>query len=299
MEDLIAAFPNEFFPRHRLVLNGRQGSFREVGRYDLLFTDEFGTQILMELKAVPAKYEHATQLAKYKDALRERNATNTLMWLVAPSIPRSVRDFLDQVGIEYTEIHEAEFRKVADCHAYYLGSEDVISINSASSSRKSAQPVEFRTMTVQESRAVESWFFNTDEGEPEGKGAYVKMLENSCIALWNFKGKGDPEQILSKPTAGERVFYYLNRVGFIATGIFTNEPPFPDDTVFPHGTPGAISRRVSNLVSVAHSHALSPSEVKSIGGRLQYIRALYKIVDTQVADKIYEELESRALRRQN
>jgi len=125
MEDLIADHPNEFF-RHRLTLQGRQGHFQEVGRYDLLFVDEYGTQILMELKAVPAKYENATQLARYKDALREKNITNVLMWLVAPSIPRSVRDFLDQIGIEYTEIHEAEFRMVAARNGYAFASEGTI-----------------------------------------------------------------------------------------------------------------------------------------------------------------------------
>ena len=80
----------------------------------------------MELKAVPAKYENATQLARYKDALREKNITNVLMWLVAPSIPRSVRDFLDQIGIEYTEIHEAEFRMVAARNGYAFASEGTI-----------------------------------------------------------------------------------------------------------------------------------------------------------------------------
>ena len=123
MEDLIAGYPSEFFPRHRFTLQGRQGHFQEVGRYDLLFVDEFGTQVLMELKAVPAKYENATQLARYSDALRKNDVTNVQMWLVAPSIPRSVRDFLDQIGIEYTEIHEAEFRKVAARNGYTFGSE--------------------------------------------------------------------------------------------------------------------------------------------------------------------------------
>jgi hypothetical protein len=126
MEDLIADHPNEFFPRHRFTLKGRQGNFPEFGRYDLLFVDEFGTQVLMELKAVPAKYENATQLARYSDALREKDATNVQMWLVAPSIPRSVRDFLDQIGIEYTEIHEAEFRKVAARNGYTFASEGLI-----------------------------------------------------------------------------------------------------------------------------------------------------------------------------
>jgi len=126
MEDLIAEHPNEFFPRHRFTLQGRQGNFHEFGRYDLLFVDEFGTQVLMELKAVPAKYENATQLARYSDALREKNTGNVQMWLVAPSIPRSIRDFLDQIGIEYTEIHEAEFRKVAARNGYAFASEGLI-----------------------------------------------------------------------------------------------------------------------------------------------------------------------------
>jgi RecB family endonuclease NucS len=66
MENLIAAFPEDFFPGHKFVLTGRQQSFCGVGRFDLLFTDSYQTRVLMELKAVTAKYENATQLAKYR-----------------------------------------------------------------------------------------------------------------------------------------------------------------------------------------------------------------------------------------
>jgi RecB family endonuclease NucS len=59
--------------------------------------------ILVELKARVAKYEDATQLAKYKDELARRNTTSVLMWLVAPHIPSSIREFLDGIGIEYTD----------------------------------------------------------------------------------------------------------------------------------------------------------------------------------------------------
>src|SRR6476620_7241469 len=112
MEDLIAAHPKDFFKKE-FTLIGRQQSFAEVGRFDLLFKDEFDTTILMELKARVAKYEDATQLGKYKDELERRGMTSVWMWLVATHIPHSVREFLDRVGIEYTEIHEAEFRRVA------------------------------------------------------------------------------------------------------------------------------------------------------------------------------------------
>lgn len=120
MESLIAEHPSDFFPRHELALEGRQRSFRGVGRFDLLFRDQFGFNVLMELKAVPARYEDASQLAKYRDAMLALGESKILMWLVAPAIPASVREFLDHVGIEHTEIHVAEFKKVATLHGYEL-----------------------------------------------------------------------------------------------------------------------------------------------------------------------------------
>jgi hypothetical protein len=121
MEDLIADYPDDFFPDKGFELRGRQKSFAGVGRFDLLFEDRHKTQILMELKAGPAKYEVATQLAKYKDELRSRGEKHILMWLVAPQVSNSVREFLDRIGIEYSEIHEAEFQRVAERHGVLIG----------------------------------------------------------------------------------------------------------------------------------------------------------------------------------
>ena len=57
-----------------------------------------------------------------------------------------------------------------------------------------------------------NWFFNTDESEQPGKGAYKRMINQSCIAAWgNCRGKG-ADEILKVPVAGERVFLF--RVGF-------------------------------------------------------------------------------------
>jgi hypothetical protein len=141
---------------------------------------------------------------------------------------------------------------------------------------------------------TDTWFFNTDDGEAEGKGAYVKMLDTPCIALWKFKGKRDPEKELAKPLAGERVFYYLNDVGFIATALFTNEPPIPDSQVFRENTPEAFSRHVSDIVFVRNEDAITSSEVKAMGGKLQYIGPLYKMSDQRIAAEILRELQSRA-----
>jgi endonuclease NucS-like protein len=116
MEDLIAAYPDDFFPREPLVLVGRQQSLDGVGRFDLLFEDRFKSKILMELKARPLKYEDATQVANYRDELKRNGCKNVWMWLVAPRIPDSVSEFLDDIGIMYTEIHFGEFRRVAERH---------------------------------------------------------------------------------------------------------------------------------------------------------------------------------------
>jgi len=123
MEDLIASFPDDFFPRKNLTLVGRQQSFSGIGRFDLLFEDEFKSAILMELKARTLKYEDATQVARYRDELKRNGCRNIVMWLVAPQIPTSVREFLDDKGIEYTEIHIPEFRRVAERHGFKIQSE--------------------------------------------------------------------------------------------------------------------------------------------------------------------------------
>lgn len=128
MEELIARYPAEFFPRHEFLLVDRQGSFPGVGRYDLLFKDNRGTNILMELKAKPAKYADVEQLAKYNDALKSNGERRLVLWLVATNIQHSVREFLDTVGIEYTEIHVAEYCRIAEKHGFQITSEKVIEV---------------------------------------------------------------------------------------------------------------------------------------------------------------------------
>jgi RecB family endonuclease NucS len=122
MEDLIAAFPGDFFHGKKLILKDRQKSFHGVGRFDLLFEDEFQRNILMELKARPARMEDTDQLVRYRDELVRLGVKNLLMWLVAPQIPRSMREFLDRFGIQYTEIHEVDFCDVAERHQIALDS---------------------------------------------------------------------------------------------------------------------------------------------------------------------------------
>ncbi|HEY4740365.1 MAG TPA: endonuclease NucS domain-containing protein [Candidatus Acidoferrales bacterium] len=125
MEDLIESHPEDFFPRKVLTRRGRQDTFQGIGRYDLLFEDQFKSIILMELKAVPAKLEVAEQLVRYQQALEEKGEKNIIMWLVAPLIPKHVAEFLDRFGVEHTEIHAAEFRQVASRYGYLFASDSI------------------------------------------------------------------------------------------------------------------------------------------------------------------------------
>jgi hypothetical protein len=140
IEDLIATYPSEFFPGKGLRLKGRQQALAGVGRFDLLFEDRYKRQVLMELKARNLKYQDATQVAEYKDALEERGVKRLVMWLVAPRIPIHVRDFLDDVGIEYSEIHKGQFQEVAKRHGFTFRAEGLAK-KMAVTSETTAKPV--------------------------------------------------------------------------------------------------------------------------------------------------------------
>jgi hypothetical protein len=120
LEDLIAKFPEHFFPEKGFVLIGRQETFSGVGRFDLLFADRHQRKNLIELKARPLKIADVDQVGAYKTALRERGEKRVIMWLISPRIPPHVRESLDDFGIEYKEIHIGEFRRIAEEHGFPL-----------------------------------------------------------------------------------------------------------------------------------------------------------------------------------
>ena len=90
------------------------------------------------------------------------------------------------------------------------------------------------------------WRFNTDEAETPGKGAYLLMLQQSCIAAW---GKVyDAYGKLAEPLPGHRVFFYVNKVGIVAKATFTTSGPFGSNSIFGKETEGEFHRSVTDLV---------------------------------------------------
>lgn len=258
MEDLISSNPDLFFPRNKFTLVGRQGNFSGVGRYDLLFKDEYNYNILMELKAVPAKYENAHQLAKYKDAFSERGIEKVLLWLVATHIPKSVRDFLDNVGIEYTEIHETEYRRVASLVKYSFDSEnenifenrseflhdenvklthDTRKITSGKYEEKKTQlkntfPVAYHFLSIIDTKQMVGFKFgksvNVHLYYQDGFYAYIKINHSSLIfsPFPNLKIKGDKKDksrlLFDKPFVS--LIESLN--GFVENWAYRNNNEF-------------------------------------------------------------------------
>ena len=191
MEDLIAANPEDFFPRFGFVLKGRQQSFQGVGRFDLLFVDRNGMHVLMELKAVPAKYEVIDQLGRYRDALAERGMKNIVMWIVAPVIPRGLQDFLAHLGIEFTEIREAEFRKNAEATGYCLSENDT----------ESRKPVELPDLYPYDVAAqLRATGRKAQPSSPDGK----PMLLRDGIDDWGFGEGTQPSFLLRQLELGTK-----------------------------------------------------------------------------------------------
>jgi hypothetical protein len=122
MEDLIAKYPTEFFSRRQIRLCGRQQPFDGVGKFDLLFRDKYST-ILMELKVVTLKCDHAPQIIRYYNELKRKGVKSIEMWLVAPKVPPPVKTFLEDQGIHSEEIQFDEFRRIAERHGHVIKSE--------------------------------------------------------------------------------------------------------------------------------------------------------------------------------
>lgn len=291
MEELIAAHPDDFFPRHVLRLCGRQQTFKGVGRFDLHFLDQFDTNILMELKAVPARYEDASQLAKYRDAMQARGDERIIMWLVAPLIPPSVREFLAHIGIEFTEIHESEFKRVAALREVNIDEKPAVKqhlLAPLDLDKASTRPVT-RDEKGTSAPGI-AWHFNTDESEVPGSTA--RMIERSCFALWGYK---DTERKMNVPTEGEAILFYRSKVGVIAAGFIGKQPAVSSNEVFGKQNEQEFRRDVGELICVDNPKAVTASELRSLGVKGPLLGGLCRRYSSEIATAVREALEERLI----
>ncbi len=113
MEDLIAGYPHEFI-EEGLTLIERQSVYGGP-RIDLLFRDKFNRLLLVELKKGTLTREHVGQVHEYYGAIKNKKPGENLeLMIIANNIPSERKRFLEEIGVNFKEISEERFLKVAE-----------------------------------------------------------------------------------------------------------------------------------------------------------------------------------------
>jgi len=118
IENLIAKYPLEFFPKEHLILKGQQVN---IGRCyaDIIFTDKFDRLIILEIKRGILTRDAVGQIIEYYGLLKEQYIGKTIeLILCANIIPHERRHFLEAVGIECREIGISLITEVAKKYDY-------------------------------------------------------------------------------------------------------------------------------------------------------------------------------------
>lgn len=119
MERLLRDYPEEFFGE-TLRLVSEQESFPS-GITDLIFQDDQGDLLVMELKHGTLLREHIAQVIDYLGDVESRYpGKHVELMVVANVIPPQRRTKLERIGVTFKEIPEARFRDVARKHGVQL-----------------------------------------------------------------------------------------------------------------------------------------------------------------------------------
>ena len=129
IENIIASYPEEFFPKEGFKLVGQQVII-EGRRLDILFEDKHKRQIIVEVKRGILTREASGQIAEYYGLLKNANKENIYeLILCANVIPNERKTFLETIGIECKELGLVQITALAEKYNYNF-------IDDQSSSRK-------------------------------------------------------------------------------------------------------------------------------------------------------------------
>lgn len=118
IENLIAQYPNEFFPKSGFKLVGQQ--VRLGNKYaDIIFQDQFNRKVIIEVKRGILTRDAAGQVMEYYGLLREINPDDIIeLVLCANIIPPERKRFLEMSGIECKELGISLINKIANKYSY-------------------------------------------------------------------------------------------------------------------------------------------------------------------------------------
>jgi len=129
IENLIANYPYEFFPKSDLKLLGQQFNLGKC-RADILFKDNFDRYIIVEVKRGILSREASGQIIEYYGRLKEEKPEAIIeLILCANVIPIERRSFLEKVGIECKEISIGLILEIAKKYQYKFLDDENTKIN--------------------------------------------------------------------------------------------------------------------------------------------------------------------------
>jgi hypothetical protein len=118
IENLIALYPEEFFPKANFNLKGQQVKLGSCYA-DILFTDKYDRQIIIEVKRGILSRDAAGQIIEYYGLLKMTKPDAIIELIIcANTIPHERKLFLENVGIECKELGLALIQKVAAKYNY-------------------------------------------------------------------------------------------------------------------------------------------------------------------------------------
>lgn len=118
IENLIAQYPNDFFPNAGFALRGQQV---RLGRCyaDIIFADKYERTIIIEVKRGILSRDAAGQIMEYYGLFKKEHADAVVELIVcANTIPHERKLFLENAGIECKELGLSLIQQVASRYNY-------------------------------------------------------------------------------------------------------------------------------------------------------------------------------------
>jgi hypothetical protein len=140
IENLIANYPDEFFPGEGLKLIDQQFVI-EGRRLDVLFEDQHQRKVIVEVKRGILTREASGQIAEYYGLLKYANKEDIYeLILCANVIPKERRTFLETIGIECKELGVRQITELAKKYDYkFIDDQSAFSTPSIEDVRKHTQ----------------------------------------------------------------------------------------------------------------------------------------------------------------
>lgn len=142
IENLIAKYPEEFFPNEGFNLINQQENV-EGKRIDILFEDKYKRKIIVEVKRGILTREASGQIAEYYGLLKEKDQSQNIeLILCANIIPKERKTFLETIGIDCKELGVKPITDLAKRYNYKFLDDHSNFDNLSDEDTKPSQPKE-------------------------------------------------------------------------------------------------------------------------------------------------------------